>query len=306
MNNKTCYFTIADANYLAQVQVLAESFKKHNDDPLFFFLINHESAGNEILNLTFVDEIIKYDIPQSIKTSRWNVRNSIAKISQVATAIKGYIFRELFEKYENVIYLDPDQYVLQNLNLNALLDTNPILVTPHRSTPEMGRNIIYWEYQYLRSGIFNFGFLGLSRENDFLDWWIERLENHCFDTRYLQGSDTKDVHYYLHVGLFVDQKWGDFIPAYCKSYKVLDQISYGINVSAWSITDFDELTLDKIKTFHFSSGPDAQMDAINHINKIMCTNKKGKKKLNPTSINCAQELCHQYSGKIREAKIKFN
>lgn len=299
MNNKTCYFTVADANYLAQVQVFAESFKKHNDDPLFFFLINHESAGNQIHNLTHVDEIIKYDIPQSIKTSPWNVRNSIAKISEVATAIKGYIFRELFEKYENVIYFDPDHYVLQNLNLNSLFDTNPILVTPHRSTPEIGQNIIHWEYQYLRSGIFNFGFLGLSRDNDFLDWWIERLEDHCFDTRYLQDSDT-------HVGLFVDQKWGDFIPAYCKSYKVLDQISHGINVSVWSITDFDELTPDKIKTFHFSSGPDIQMDCINWINRMMSTNKKGKQSINPTSINCAQQLCHKYSDKIREAKIKFN
>jgi hypothetical protein len=299
MNKKTCYFTIADGNYLAQVQVFAESFKKHNDDPLFFFFINHESAGNQIHNLTFVDEIIKYDIPQSIKTSHWNVLNSIAKISEVATAIKGYIFRDLFEKYENVIYLDPDQYVLQNLNLNPLFDTNPILVTPHRSTPEIGQNIIRWEYQYLRAGIFNFGFLGLNRENDFLDWWIERLEGHCFDTRYLQGSDK-------YVGLFVDQKWGDFIPAYCKSYKVLDQISHGINVSAWSITDFDELTLDKIKTFHFSSGPKAQINCINRTNKRMSKNKKGKKNLNPTSIKCAQELCHEYSAKIREAKIKFN
>ena len=145
--------------------------------------------------------------------------------------------------------------MLQYLDLEPLFDESPILVTPHRCTPEESiRDIKTLETIYLKRGIFNFGFLGLRRDNDLLGWWIKRLKYFC-----INGSESEKKQL---TGLFVDQKWGNFIPIYCRSYKVLDQLTYGINVSSWSVTDFDKISPDRIRTYHFSFGPHEQKNQI--------------------------------------------
>ncbi len=101
-------------------------------------------------------------------------------------------------------------------------------------------------------GIYNLGFLGLrldGRTSGFLDWWCDRLDRYCFVD--------------LANGMFVDQSWMDFAPAYLESVAIMRDPIY--NIAYWNLPHRFPVLQDghweidgrRVGFFHFS-GVDLQ------------------------------------------------
>jgi len=99
----------------------------------------------------------------------------------------------------------------------------------------------------LKSGIYNLGFLALSRGTDateLLDWWWSWLETDCW------RNPAK--------GVFTDQKWMNFTPLFWPRSAILRDTTY--NVAYWNLTqrelsqDGDQWRVDgrPLTFFHFS------------------------------------------------------
>jgi hypothetical protein len=79
------------------------------------------------------------------------------------------------------------------------------------------------EVSSLRYGIYNLGFLGIRADSEgraFANWWAQRCIDYCYDD--------------LPLGLFVDQKWCDLIPAFFDNVRVVRDPGY--NVASWNLS----------------------------------------------------------------------
>lgn len=143
-------------------------------------------------------------------------------ILELNTAVKPYVLEYLFQtrQLDRLVYFDPDIELHRSLTeLDELLDTYGIVLTPHILEP-LNDDHSPSEVTLLRAGIYNLGFLGVSRQPDLavLKWWKERLYRYC-------KHDTAQ-------GLFVDQRWMDFAPALFPKTHVLRDPTY--NVAYWN------------------------------------------------------------------------
>lgn len=121
---------------------------------------------------------------------------------------------------EAVLYLDSDVEVFASLApLLDLAAKHSLVLTPHLTEPpplalEPGE-----EATRLAGGVYNNGFLGVSRNaRPFLEWWRSRLARHCLDA--------------LEDGLFVDQRWVDLAPALFPFHALRNA---GSNVAPWNL-----------------------------------------------------------------------
>jgi hypothetical protein len=96
-------------------------------------------------------------------------------------------------------------------------------------------------------GVYNLGFLGLRLDDktaSFLDWWCDRLHRYCIVD--------------LANGMFVDQSWMDFAPAYLESVAVVRDPIF--NIAYWNLPHRkleragDQWRVDgrRVGFFHFS------------------------------------------------------
>ena len=195
---KQCAFTICAKNYLAQAITLRESFKKHNKEDFFIFL--SDDVAGEDLKTADVVELNESWIP------KWREMAFKYNVIEFSTAIKPFCFGKLFsEGFQKVIYLDPDMYVVKDLQfIWDTLDNKSIMLTPHffeiyegEFTGAVSDNSI------LSVGIYNLGYCALANTENgkkIVTWWKNKLQDQCYDDR----DD----------GTIVDQKWMTFIPAF--------------------------------------------------------------------------------------------
>ena len=215
--NKKVVFTICAKNYLAQALSLKESTLRHNDVDFHIFL--SDDVDSEVL-----PEVVKLE-------ESWipNWRNMAFKydVIEFSTSIKPYCFKKLFEQgYEKVCYLDPDIYVFNCMDVVFEgLNEKSILLTPHRCHISNTEDDMISEQMVSSVGIYNCGFIAVKNNktgNDLVDWWIKRLSNQCLCD--------------LAHGLFVDQKWIDFVPGFFpKDVLISDHL--GLNVATWNLQE---------------------------------------------------------------------
>ncbi|HAM98938.1 MAG TPA: hypothetical protein DCQ26_10050 [Marinilabiliales bacterium] len=252
--NKNAVFTISSKNYFAQgISLLDSIFMQHKNDLDYYYLIVDENINEiEDYNLKFNLVLAKnIGIPDFYSLAfKYNV-------IEFNTAVKPFFFDYLFKDYEKVVYFDPDIFVYKSLDLIfKILDSNDILLTPHIINPDFRINLIEdGEYPFLQTGIFNLGFLGVKKSGEslkFVDWFKERTFNACF-------IDNK-------MGLFVDQKWINFVPCLFNSYFILKDKYY--NVAYWNISErnFKESEINEIVFYHFSSFDIKDNDTITKLN----------------------------------------
>lgn len=257
MKSKNTAFTICAKNYLAQALTLRESVLKHNDIDFFIFLAD-DTEGLTDENVVALDK-------QWI--SHWVSMAFKYDVIEFNTSIKPFCINKLFnDGYEKVIYLDPDIYVTAPLDyIYEDLDSSSIVLTPHYSDIVEHFEGGVSEYTFMSVGVFNLGFCALKNDNDgkeIVTWWMNRLESDCYSERSL--------------GLFVDQKWMDFIPAFFpNSCKVSHH--FGLNVAVWNLHERtlfikdDKYIIHRIKTgedyplifFHFSGFDPFNTEVIN-------------------------------------------
>lgn len=214
---KNCAFTICSKNYLAQALTLKASFVKNNPS-CDFFLFLADKVTEEVSDV----ELVSLDeswIPA------WKTMAFKYEIIEFNTSIKPFCFNKLFNNgYDKVIYLDPDIYVTDSLQpIYAYLDKYDGVLTPHISYIQTDFKGAVPDTQLLHQGLYNLGFGAFKNSiigHQIIDWWMKRLEENCY-------GETS-------TGLFVDQKWMNFIPLFFPD-NILISKHGGINVAIWNL-----------------------------------------------------------------------
>lgn len=252
-NSKYVAFTLCSNNYLAQANVLKESFLKFNPDFEFYIALVDEFSSE-----------VNYDLfkPATIvpisQVSGINVNELIQKydIVEFNTCVKPSFFKYIIQQNKNaeiVYYIDPDICFYNSISdLNEQLKTHSIALTPHILTPIAIDEYLPSESLFLNYGLYNLGFLGINTKKQnaikMLDWWEEK-------TLKLGYNRTED-------GLFVDQLWMNYVPIYYTDSLVLRSFNY--NMAPWNlhersvseITDNGRVVLNDrsdLVFYHFSN-----------------------------------------------------
>ena len=222
-----CAFTICAKNYLAQALTLKESFLKHNPSLNFYIFLADKIDGVEdvegvvTLNNSWIPDWVnmayKYDV------------------IEFNTSIKPFCFGKLFkEGCEKVIYLDPDIYVTRPLDyIYECLNNKSVVLTPHYCDIEEHFDGAVSEETFNKVGIYNLGFCALKNDKvgqEIAKWWQNRLQYKC----YSQSSE----------GLFVDQKWMDYIPGFFPDATCVSS-HHGMNVAIWNLHERELFIDDK-------------------------------------------------------------
>ncbi|MGO8950812.1 MAG: glycosyltransferase [Ktedonobacterales bacterium] len=217
----TQFFTIVARNYSAHAAVLGETLARwHGDAEFTVWVLDPGPVPSPIKNFHFrnVRECVRDD---ALYQQMWTQYD----ILELSTAVKPAAFRQHFnEGFERVIYLDPDIMLFRPLNevMEALDKGACGVLIPHILTPLPRDNKLPSDIDIMRSGTFNLGFLALRPSEDsdaFLAWWWKWLQTHS-------SSDHS-------TGLFTDQKWINFVPAFWPSFYILRDTTY--NVAYWNL-----------------------------------------------------------------------
>jgi len=146
---------------------------------------------------------------------------------ELQTTIKPFAFQYTFQHFgaKSAIFLDNDIWVTSPLvEIEKQLKRHSAVVTPHVSAPipEDGKKLN--NKNILQTGVFNFGFVAFSNTDtaaSFLRFWAEQLSLYGFTN--------------LEKGMFYDQNWGMFIPAFFDhdDYYVIRDHRY--NIAYWNM-----------------------------------------------------------------------
>lgn len=211
-------FTIVAKNYLASAITLVKSVKKFHQDVDCYIVLSDEWESEEQSKKT--DENIF--IAKDMQIPCYEQMSYMYDVVEFATAIKPFFILYLMNEknYENVVYLDPDIWLLDSISVIwKNLDIYDCVLTPHIVDMNIATNYRK-ESHILNRGIFNLGFIGVHKNKnmcDFISWWSQRLTTEC-----VRNST-----------LFVDQKWIDYLPAFCDNFYILRSKAY--NIADWNL-----------------------------------------------------------------------
>lgn len=210
------------SNYLPKAMVLAESIKHHHPQAKVIICLLEKEIPPQAMKFQYFDRIV---LAKDLGIE--NFEHHIFKhlLVEAATSVKGQLFRFLLDQFPletKFIYLDPDIKVFSPLiELDNFLDHHQIVLTPHLCEPEdTVFDIKHNEFNSLRHGIFNLGFLAIRRgeiSEKFIDWWRKRLELFCYDDK--------------ENGIFTDQKWIDLSVGFFDVYIMRNP---GYNLAPWN------------------------------------------------------------------------
>lgn len=249
--------TIVAKNYLSLARVLCSTFVQHHPGARAFVLLADEVDGawDPQYEPFEVVEAREIGIPEFHDFAfKYNVL-------EFSTAVKPYFLQFLFDhrSVSHVLYLDPDIQVFSPLvEVVEALETNDVVLTPHILRPLRDDGRRPNETDFLLSGTYNLGFLGLRRTDDteaLLEWWQSRLYDHCY-------SDPAR-------GLFTDQKWMNLTP--CLFPRVVTLRHPGYNVAYWNFQERLDLERngsgyevggEPLRFFHFSGFDKSQPNKI--------------------------------------------
>jgi len=217
--------TIIARNYVAFARVLAESFREAHPDGNCTVLVIDDPSGfidpaEEPFELLTIDQI---GLPDPERMAAWY------DVMELSTAVKPWLLRTLLERpdYDHVVYLDPDIRIFAPLEeIERRVAAHDVVLTPHFNKPLPRDGHKPAEEDILIAGSYNLGFIALragQAADELLDWWSERLENHCLNEP--------------AVGRFVDQRWIDLAPGIWSDIDVLRDPTY--NIAYWNLPTRD-------------------------------------------------------------------
>ena len=240
----TAYFTICSRNYLAHALTLRDSLLAAKPGAKFrIFLADEPIEGTPPCE--GIIQAADLNLPDySDMTFRYTVM-------EFNPAIKPFCFEYLFDREgaEHVVYLDPDILVLRPLEhvTEALANGADAVLTPHITAPPPEDGKTPSDLDLLRSGTYNLGFAAFANRPEtrrFIRWWARKCETKCV-------SD-------LAQGLFVDQKFAEFVPSFVERTIILRHPGY--NAAYWNLTEREITREDNgwhaagapLHFFHFS------------------------------------------------------
>lgn len=214
-------FTICSNNYLPTARAFLTSVRRFYPGTDLFVcladrLMPHDGLYSVDANIVPIETLAIPDLPGL--TFRYD-------IMELNTAVKPFMFLHLFETcgYSQVLYFDPDielfaplDAILDPLAEGAVFTLTPHVLQPSESAAEPN------DLSFLRSGIYNLGFLGARNSPEALNllrWWSRRLLYQCIDDQ--------------AAGLFVDQKFIDLLPAFVGPVAIVRDST--LNVAYWNL-----------------------------------------------------------------------
>jgi hypothetical protein len=245
-------FTSISVNYLAKARVLGHSLRRHHPEIRLHLML--ADAAPEWLDLARepFDSIVRVE---DLGIERWKSWAFGHSLVELCTGVKPFVFRHLLTTggADRLFYLDPDVVFFSRCDrLFDRLDEASIVLTPHVSEPDRNPDgVVDNEISSMAHGIYNLGFLGLRNDDTgrrLVDWWCDRLALYCHDD--------------IPRGLFTDQRWMDFVPAFFDSCRIVRDPEFNVatwNYSTWSITGSlaDGFRVDgRPLGFHHYSGVD--------------------------------------------------
>lgn len=277
--------TICSFNYISKARVLIESYRSiHSEHDITLLVVDKKRESSALqnlgINIIWVEDLLIDNFYQYAFTF---------DIIEFNTNVKPMAIRWLLEKYDKVIYFDPDIQLFSRIDiiLNELRDAS-IVITPHSVTPILD-GCKPDDSDLLRFGAYNLGFIGVSKCAEsfaFLDWWSDR----CLKLGFYEPQ----------LGLAVDQKWIDLAPSFFPNLRILHNL--GLNVAFWNL---HERYLTKVNNqwfvnekiplvfFHFSSfNPD-------FVDVIAFKQTRFKKGERPDFI----EIAAEYANNIQKLKL---
>lgn len=215
---KKCAFSICSKNYLSQAFTLRESFIKYNPGIDFHIFLADEYDAKLLDEYKFIIQLSNEIVPG------WEDMAFKYDVIEFNTSIKPFCIDYLLKKYERVIYLDPDIYVVSSLDtIYEMLNDKDFVITPHFNHIEINFTGSVSEEELLFVGIYNLGFCAIKNSEvgeQIISWWKKRLQHKCF-------ADKDSA-------LHVDQKWIDFLPAAYPNNVLICQHP-GINMAIWNL-----------------------------------------------------------------------
>jgi glycosyltransferase involved in cell wall biosynthesis len=278
--------TIVARNYVAHARVLAASFQAQHPGGRCHVLVIDDEDGA----VRAEDEDFEIVPVAALELDEWDEMRAAYDVLEFSTAVKPWLLRYMLrscDEGDGIAYFDPDIRVVSRMTeLEAALSEHHLVLTPHltEAMPRDGRKPS--ETDILVAGVFNLGFIGLGASQDaerLLDWWAERL--------------LKDCRVAPHKGLFVDQRWVDFVPGLVADFDVLRHPGY--NVAYWNLPtrtvalNGAGLTVngEPLRFFHFSGfDPDVPSELSKHQNRISLP-----------AVPVVAGLCDEYAASLRAA-----
>ncbi|GAB4049557.1 glycosyltransferase [Catellatospora paridis] len=235
--------TIVARNYLAQAEVLADSFQKFHPDIEFYTLVidgGEEDRGHPgVGNVVFAEDL-------GLKPRLLHDMVVMYDVMELATALKPAMLQWLIRKNSAAVaYFDPDIKVFADLTdvFEAAVE-HEIVLTPHTLDPVPRDGKLLSEATIMQAGIYNLGFIAVGAAGyRFLSWWHERLKT--------------DAIVEIASALFTDQRWIDWVPSLFNHVILKDR---GLNAAYWNLHDREiTSTADgylagdvPLRFFHFS------------------------------------------------------
>ncbi len=215
------FFTIVAQNYLAHAFVLGESVLQNHPEAAFSVFLMDDPGRRWTASI----ESMGFGVIHPEDVSFVNYRKLVFQydVTEASTSVKASIIQCLFDRgAQKVIYLDPDILCFRRFDeVLEALDQYCIVLTPHICSP-VPEDTFPGERAIMASGIFNLGFIALSRSDDaatFVKWWARHLRNEC-----VAEPDA---------GLFVDQKWVDMVPTCFDRVFITRHPAY--NIAYWNL-----------------------------------------------------------------------
>jgi hypothetical protein len=229
MMNAVC--TIVAKNYLSQALTLGDSLKKIHPDLPFHILLADETEN--LIDLSKE----KYNIIEfkDIGVPFYKDMAFKYNVIEFCTATKPFFIDYLFKiyNYEKIIYFDPDIYVYNKLDsIFNQLDFNFVILTPHFVMPENEYSGGFSDEECLVVGICNLGFIAIKnceKGRTVIDWWKSKLKDKCYSDKM--------------TGLFVDQKWMNYLPALFDNVLISRELGY--NVAVWNLHERNVALINK-------------------------------------------------------------
>lgn len=218
--SKLAYFAICANNNISFARVLRDSIEKVSPGSKFYLFIADTKKEDEFYsNLDF----------EVVWTGNIGMKNFYDmafryNLVEFNTSVKPYCFEYLFEKgYEDLIYLDTDIILLNPLtHITEALDKGyEAVVTPHITAP-LEDGLLPNDFTIMTTGMYNLGYIAFKNTKSsrlITQWWGRKM--------------IKDCRTALDEGIFQDQKYMDFVPAFSDNAYVLRHLGY--NIAYWNL-----------------------------------------------------------------------
>jgi hypothetical protein len=264
--------TIITKSYLPYARTLASSLAKYNPNVNLYVLLadrvdDYFDPSLEPFKFIYLEDLSD---PNTIEQMCFYYTPF-----ELCCGLRGLLHEYMFEKTDaqKWLFLDSDIMVCNPLTVVFnQLEKSSILLTPHISIATADNNYAdpNCEITYLKSGLYNAGFLGLRRTDisrKFVSWFKDRLKSFSFHDYASKNNISR--------GLFVDQLWLNLVPLYFKEVEFC--LEPGANLGHWNIFDrlFDKDNLGNITVdgkpllfIHFSGWDIQNIDKVSKYTSV--------------------------------------